>query len=102
MLVIKNAKFLDFSKIEAGKMEIIPVDYDMSSVINDLVNMVRTRADDKGLQLHLEMDCDILNSILDDMSAYSIPAEEKERWEKIRKLTSLYDYTGIISELENI
>ncbi len=44
---------LDFSKIEAGKMEIIPVDYDLSSVINDLVNMVQTRADDKGLVLKL-------------------------------------------------
>ena len=49
---------LDFSKIEAGKMEIIPVDYDLSSVINDLVNMVQTRADDKGLVLKLDFDRD--------------------------------------------
>ncbi len=49
---------LDFSKIEAGKMEIIPVDYDLSSVINDLVNMVQTRADDKGLILKLDFDRD--------------------------------------------
>ena len=47
---------LDFSKIEAGKMEIIPVDYDISSVINDLVNMIRTKADDKGLVLKLDFD----------------------------------------------
>lgn len=46
---------LDFSKIEAGKMEIIPVEYDLSSVINDLVNMVQTKADDKGLLLKLEI-----------------------------------------------
>ncbi len=46
---------LDFSKIEAGKMEIIPVDYDLSSVINDLVNMVQTKADDKGLLLELDI-----------------------------------------------
>jgi len=50
---------LDFSKIEAGKMEILPVDYDLSSVINDLVNMVQTRADDKGLILKLDFDRDI-------------------------------------------
>ena len=50
---------LDFSKIEAGRMEIIPVDYDLSSVINDLVNMVATRADDKGLELKLNIDNDI-------------------------------------------
>ncbi|MBE7003158.1 MAG: response regulator [Ruminococcaceae bacterium] len=50
---------LDFSKIEAGKMEILPVDYDLSSVINDLVNMVQTRADDKGLLLKLDFDRNI-------------------------------------------
>ncbi|MCR5092872.1 MAG: response regulator [Lachnospiraceae bacterium] len=47
---------LDFSKIEAGKMEILPVDYDISSVIGDLVNMIRTRADNKGLELILDFD----------------------------------------------
>ncbi|MBE7004042.1 MAG: response regulator [Ruminococcaceae bacterium] len=47
---------LDFSKIEAGKMEIIPVDYDLSSVINDLVSMIQTRAEDRGLMLRLDFD----------------------------------------------
>ena len=47
---------LDFSKIEAGKIEIIPVEYDLSSVLNDLVNMVQSRADKKGLKLKLEFD----------------------------------------------
>ena len=40
---------LDFSKIEAGKMEIIPVEYEMASVLNDLANMISRRASDKGL-----------------------------------------------------
>ena len=47
---------LDFSKIEAGKIEIIPVDYDLSSLINDLVNMIQNRADEKGLTLSLDFD----------------------------------------------
>ncbi len=47
---------LDFSKIEEGKLELIPVDYDLSSVVNDLVNMIKTRLDDKGLFLKLEID----------------------------------------------
>ncbi len=47
---------LDFSKIGAGKMEIVPVNYDISSVINDLVNMISTRAEEKGLELKLDMD----------------------------------------------
>ena len=50
---------LDFSKIEAGKMEIIPVDYDISSVINDLVSMIQTKADNKGLHLILDISRDI-------------------------------------------
>ena len=47
---------LDFSKVEEGKMEILPTQYDVSSVINDLVNMVRGRAEDKGLQFSLQVD----------------------------------------------
>ncbi len=50
---------LDFSKIEAGKMEIIPVDYDLSSMINDLVNMIRTKADAKGLALAFEISTEV-------------------------------------------
>ena len=41
---------LDFSKIEAGKMEIIPVEYSLSSVLNDLLHMIEKRAEDKGLE----------------------------------------------------
>ncbi len=47
---------LDFSKIEAGKMEIIPADYDLSSMLNDLVNMIELRAEDKGLIFVPEFD----------------------------------------------
>lgn len=39
---------LDFSKIESGKLEIVPVEYDLSSVVNDLVNMVKVQIEDKG------------------------------------------------------
>ena len=47
---------LDFSKIEAGKIEIIPADYDLSSLLNDLVNMIQIRIQNKGLTLSLEFD----------------------------------------------
>ena len=50
---------LDFSKIEAGKMEIINVDYSSASLLNDLVNMVQTKADDKGLTFNPDIDGDI-------------------------------------------
>ena len=47
---------LDFSKIEAGKMNIIPVEYDSRSALNDLLNMVKKRAQDKGLDLRVQVD----------------------------------------------
>ena len=47
---------LDFSKIEAGKVEIVPVDYDLSSLINDLVNMIHIKTEEKGLGLALDFD----------------------------------------------
>lgn len=48
---------LDLSKIESGKMEIVPVDYDVSSLLNDCYNLVVKRARDKGLLL--EYDCNL-------------------------------------------
>ncbi|MCR4892515.1 MAG: response regulator [Lachnospiraceae bacterium] len=50
---------LDFSKIEAGKIDIIPVEYDLSGMLYDLVTLVRVRADKKDLQLNLDFDKDI-------------------------------------------
>ncbi|MBQ9458983.1 MAG: response regulator [Oscillospiraceae bacterium] len=47
---------LDFSKVEEGKMEIIPTQYDLSSVVNDLANMLRPRAEKKGLRFVVEVD----------------------------------------------
>ncbi|MBR5090807.1 MAG: hypothetical protein IK093_15355 [Ruminiclostridium sp.] len=46
---------LDFSKIETGKMEIIPADYELSAVINSLVDMIKPRVEAKGLKLVLDI-----------------------------------------------
>lgn len=50
---------LDLSKIEAGKLDIIPVEYDLTSVLNDLVNMIQLRAETKGLKLETTIDGNI-------------------------------------------
>lgn len=47
---------LDLSKIESGKMEIVPEEYQLSSLINDLVNMASVRANAKNLELKVEVD----------------------------------------------
>lgn len=57
---------LDFSKIEAGKMEILPVQYDLSSMINDLVNLIAARADEKGLELEINVDSALPSNLLGD------------------------------------
>ena len=57
---------LDFSKIEAGKIEIIPVDYDLSDVIHDLINLIAIKTDAKGLELKLDIDASIPNTLNGD------------------------------------
>lgn len=47
---------LDSSKIESGKMELLPVEYSMGSLLNDLYNMIRIRAKDKNLELVFDVD----------------------------------------------
>ncbi len=57
---------LDFSKIDSGKMEIVPVEYDFSSMIHDLVNMASQRAKDKDVKLGVEVDHDIPSRMYGD------------------------------------
>ena len=47
---------LDFSKIESGKMEIVETTYYLSSVLNDIFNMMRFKAEQKGLDFKIEVD----------------------------------------------
>ncbi len=57
---------LDFSKIEAGKMEIIPVEYELSSMLNDLYNMSDVRAREKNLNLTINVNENIPHVLFGD------------------------------------
>ncbi len=57
---------LDFSKIESGKMELIDTTYQISSLLNDLVNMIQPRAGEKGLELKLDIDEQIPGELYGD------------------------------------
>ena len=57
---------LDFSKIESGKMEIVPIAYDLSSMIHDLVNMAAQRAAHKALCLEVTVDPQIPSRLYGD------------------------------------
>lgn len=57
---------LDFSKIESGKMEIVECKYYISSVLNDVVNMIQIKADQKGLMFELDIDEEIPSELHGD------------------------------------
>ena len=46
---------LDLSKIEAGSMQLVPIEYELASVLNDVINMTRSRALEKGLEYKFEV-----------------------------------------------
>ena len=56
MLLFLINDILDFSKIESGKMDIIPVDYDLGILLSDTLDMIRSRAEEKKLQLELKIE----------------------------------------------
>ena len=58
---------LDFSKIEAGKMELYPDNYEVSSLIIDIVNMTRERAKSKGLKYNLNISTEIPKILYGDI-----------------------------------
>jgi CheY-like chemotaxis protein len=47
---------LDFSKIESGAMEIVPDNYNVLSLINDIVTMIHIRIGDKPIDLIVDDD----------------------------------------------
>jgi len=58
LLTIIN-DILDLNKIESGKMEIVPVEYDLSSMVYDLFNMIKIKAEDKKLLFKVSVSPDI-------------------------------------------
>lgn len=57
---------LDYSKIEAGKMTILPVQYHLGSIINDLMNMISMKAHEKGLKLDINVDRALPTNLIGD------------------------------------
>ena len=57
---------LDFSKIEAGKLELTPAEYDLHTMLSDLVIMIQPRLDAKGLALILDFDPDTPRDLYGD------------------------------------
>lgn len=65
LLTLVN-EILDFSKIESGKMEIVEEDYQLSALLNDVINMVRIRANEKKLNLKIEVNPELPDNLHGD------------------------------------
>ena len=59
-------EILDSSKIESGKMELVKDNYEISSLLNDLYNMIGVRAKGKGLSLIFDIDPNIPTTLYGD------------------------------------
>ena len=65
LLTIIN-DILDFSKIEAGKMELIKVRYRLSTVLDEVSNMISFKAREKGLEFSIDADKAIPDNLFGD------------------------------------
>ncbi|UQZ87794.1 histidine kinase [Deltaproteobacteria bacterium Smac51] len=65
LLAIIN-DILDFSKIESGHMELVSAPYYLSSLINDVVNIVRMRVRDKSLLFTVDIASATPNRLVGD------------------------------------
>ncbi|MCL1918054.1 MAG: ATP-binding protein [Peptococcaceae bacterium] len=57
---------LDFSKIESGKLEIVPVNYMFSSLINDVISIIRMRVLDSQVRFVVNIDCGLPDELFGD------------------------------------
>ena len=57
---------LDFSKIESGKLEIESVPFELEAVIDNVVNLISAKADERGLELLCHVDHNIPKILIGD------------------------------------
>lgn len=65
LLVIIN-DILDFSKIESGKMDIVEVEYEPLSIIQDLASIVNTRIGGKDIEFTMDIAPDLPRNLYGD------------------------------------
>jgi PAS domain S-box-containing protein len=65
LLTIIN-DILDFSKIEAGAFEMDPVPFDLKSSINDVTSLLRTKAQEKNLEMIINYPADLPKNFIGD------------------------------------
>lgn len=66
MLLTTINDILDLSKLESGKLEILPRQYEISSMFSDLVNLIWIRAHQKDLEFKVDIDPEIPSMLYGD------------------------------------
>jgi signal transduction histidine kinase len=57
---------LDISKIEAGKLDLMPVQYDVASLLNDIITLNITRIENKPITFNLDISEDLPKRLFGD------------------------------------
>jgi len=57
---------LDFSKIESGNLQILPGEYLLSSLLNDVIGIIRMRAVDSQINFIVDIDSSLPNALIGD------------------------------------
>jgi len=65
LMVLIN-DILDFSKIEAGKLDMESIDFELSSVMDNVANIVSVKTSEKGLELIRSISSEVPNALVGD------------------------------------
>lgn len=65
LLTIIN-EILDYSKIEAGRLELDPVEFSLTGLLNDTLRPLSLRADHKGLELNCQVGPEVPSWVIGD------------------------------------
>ncbi len=59
-------EILDFSKIEANKLELETIDFQLKDLIDDIITMIKLKAEEKDIQLSVHIDPDVPRNLNGD------------------------------------
>jgi len=57
---------LDFSKIESGKLEVVPIKYDVASLIHDIINIMQIKTIENQVHFIVDIDSNIPSKLIGD------------------------------------
>ena len=59
---------LDYSRLESGKLTIVPIKYNLNELLDDISDIVKSKADSRNLELRLSVDGELPCGLIGDYS----------------------------------